>query len=237
MTTLPTAPEDIAVMAGEYVLGTLDARAAAAVAAAMARDPAWRDAVAAWEREFAPLTALALPEAPPPELWPRIEAALGGDKPRAPARARTHLLLRLWAGAASGVAIAFAMQLFVYAPPRPTMTAVLVPDQGTPVFTAAATPGGFLRIAAVPADAGTLPAPPAGRAFELWGLAPGDAAPVSLGVMPPGATSITIEHPAVLPRTGMQIMISVEPPGGSPTGKPTGKVVYFGRLERVGPPV
>ncbi len=89
----------------------------------------------------------------------------------------------------------------------------------------------------MPADAGTLPAPPAGRAFELWGLAPGDAAPVSLGVMPPGATSITIEHPAVLPRTGMQIMISVEPPGGSPTGKPTGKVVYFGRLERVGPPV
>ncbi len=237
MTGLPTAPEDIQALAGEYVLGTLDARTARAVEAAMARDAAWREAVGRWQRDLAPLTALAVPEAPPPDLWNRIEAALDGETHQAaPAPARGPWLWRLWAMGASVAAVALAVILLLPTPKGPTMTAVLVPDQGTPVFTAAAAPGGGLRIIAVRADAGAMPAPPAGKAFQLWGLAPGAAAPVSLGVMPPGATAMTIVHPAVLPRAGMQIMISIEPPGGSPTGKPTGKVVYFGRLERVGPP-
>ena len=237
MTALPTAPQEIEALSGEYVLGTLDARTARAVEAAMARDAAWRDAVARWQRDLAPLTALAVPQAPPPELWQRIETALGGAPVSQPARQRgpAPWFWRLWSAGASVAAIALAAVLLL-SPKGPSMTAVLVPDQGTPVFTAAASPGGLLRIAAVRADAGTMPLPPAGKAFELWGLAPGAAVPVALGVMPAGAAAITITHPAVLPRAGMQIMISIEPPGGSPTGKPTGKVVYFGRLERVGPP-
>lgn len=236
MMGLPTAPEEIEALAGEYVLGTLDARTARAVQGAVAHDAAWRDAVARWERDFSPLTALAVPEAPPPDLWSRIEAALGGETPRVAAQPRAPWFWRLWAAGASAVAVALAVLLLLPPSRGPTMTAVLVPDQGTPVFTASAAPGGLLRVVAVRADAGTMPAPPEGKAFELWGLAPGAATPVALGVMPPGAAALTIEHPAVLPRAGMQIMISIEPPGGSPTGKPTGKVVYFGRLERLGPP-
>ncbi|MBK1661604.1 RNA polymerase subunit sigma-70, partial [Paracraurococcus ruber] len=75
---IPQDPEEREALAGEYVLGTLDARQAAEVAAALPEDAALRAAVVAWEARLAPLTALAPPEAPPPGLWDRIEAALPG---------------------------------------------------------------------------------------------------------------------------------------------------------------
>jgi anti-sigma-K factor RskA len=61
---IPTDPAERDALAGEYVLGTLDARAAAEVVRAMETDAALRQAVAAWEARLAPLTALAPPEAP-----------------------------------------------------------------------------------------------------------------------------------------------------------------------------
>ncbi|PWG68431.1 hypothetical protein DF186_25135, partial [Enterococcus hirae] len=61
---------------------------------------------------------------------------------------------------------------------------------------------------------------------ELWLIADGADAPVSLGVLDnAGTTRIRVPDdiaPGV--RTGT-IAISIEPPGGSPTGAPTGTVV------------
>jgi anti-sigma-K factor RskA len=45
---------------------------------------------------------------------------------------------------------------------------------------------------------------------------------------------VNIATPAVQPQKNMLIMISVEPPGGSPTGQPSGPVVFFGRLMPAG---
>ena len=59
---IPTDPADREALAGEYVLGTLDARMAREIEQAMPADTALRDAVAAWEARLAPLTALAPPE-------------------------------------------------------------------------------------------------------------------------------------------------------------------------------
>ncbi len=324
MTALPTAPDDIVVMAGEYVLGTLDTRTARAVAAAAERDPAWRDAIARWERHFIPLGALAVAEAPPPNLWSRIEAAVGGGKSRPPARARTPWHWPAWAGGATAVAAVFAVQLYVFTPPIPTMTAVLLPDQAEPPFVsatapgsavptmsvasasasaagvvrqgsargpgvimqggapqgagvlatagAAATPsppripappssafapapvprraveslvpafvvsvmpGGSVHVAALRTSAGATAVPPPGSAFEVWEREPGATQARKLGVMPAGASATIIDRPGTPARAGTQIMISIEPPGGSPTGQPSGKMVYFGWLERVDPP-
>ena len=79
--TIPGDPLERAGLAAEYVLGTLDARDAAAVEAALASDAALLAEVTAWESRLAPLQALAPPEAPPPDLWDRIEAALGSGAP------------------------------------------------------------------------------------------------------------------------------------------------------------
>ena len=77
---IPTDPAERDALAGEYVLGTLDARAAAAVERAMATDPALRAAVAAWEARLAPLD----------RRWPRRKrrrpACGTGSRQRWPAR-------------------------------------------------------------------------------------------------------------------------------------------------------
>ncbi|MGH6676945.1 MAG: anti-sigma factor domain-containing protein, partial [Xanthobacteraceae bacterium] len=55
-------------------------------------------------------------------------------------------------------------------------------------------------------------------------------APVALGMLPP--SGMRIETAANL-GNATELMISLEPEGGSPTGKPTGPVMYQGRLSRI----
>jgi anti-sigma-K factor RskA len=81
------------------------------------------------------------------------------------------------------------------------------------------------------AHAAKLPAHPAGSDYELWAL-PKGRAPVSLGVLPAeGATSRTltaIQKEALA--SSSQVAVSIEPRGGSPTGQPTGDVVFVAPL-------
>ncbi len=81
------------------------------------------------------------------------------------------------------------------------------------------------------ARAAKLPARPAGSDYELWAL-PKGAAPVSLGVLPAaGATSRTL---TVIQKQALalsnEVAVTIEPLGGSPTGQPTGAVIYVAQL-------
>ena len=63
------SPEDLSVLAGEYVLGTLPAAERQAVQQRLPGDRALQQAVAEWEARLLPLTQLAEPIAPPAALW------------------------------------------------------------------------------------------------------------------------------------------------------------------------
>jgi anti-sigma-K factor RskA len=74
----------------------------------------------------------------------------------------------------------------------------------------------------------------ADRAFELWMLPNGGAPPVSLGLLPADG-EITLPLNAAAAQTlatTSTLAVSVEPTGGSPTGAPTGPVVYTAALVR-----
>jgi anti-sigma-K factor RskA len=73
----------------------------------------------------------------------------------------------------------------------------------------------------------------AGHALELWALAPGAHRPVSLGVIPPDGR-LVFGNARFAPRAGAALLISLEPAGGSPTGQPTGPVVFQGQLVKSG---
>jgi anti-sigma-K factor RskA len=100
--------------------------------------------------------------------------------------------------------------------------AALAPsDAPAPVFLVRVAPDGQAVVVAAGA-----PAPPTGRALELWALTPGSSTPVSLGLLEPtGQRHLTVPN-----RAGTQLMVSQEPVGGSPTGQPTGPVLYKGTL-------
>jgi anti-sigma-K factor RskA len=72
-----------------------------------------------------------------------------------------------------------------------------------------------------------------GHSFELWALLPGKAAPVSLGVLPDTGqrdrTLSAAQQAALL--SASQLAVSLEPPGGSPTGAPTGPVLFVAALK------
>ncbi|HEY4254352.1 MAG TPA: anti-sigma factor [Roseomonas sp.] len=225
MSDHPTPDEDRAALAGEYVLGTLDARQAAAVARAMAADPALAAEVAAWEARLAPLQGIAVAEAPPPGLWDRISASLDAVRPAPAAQPRRDWFWKGWSFGASAVAAGLGL-LLLMRPPAPSdrwMT-VLLSSREQPAWLVEADRDG-LRLAAL----NRQPAPE-DRALQLWALPPGATAPVSLGLIPRDGGSIAVSATMVRPQPGMLIEITLEPPGGSPTGRPTGPVQFIGRL-------
>ena len=68
------------------------------------------------------------------------------------------------------------------------------------------------------------------RAAELW-VIPADGAPRSLGVVAAAASTRTAPSGlAALIAPGATLAISVEPIGGSPSGKPTGPVILSGTV-------
>jgi anti-sigma-K factor RskA len=70
------------------------------------------------------------------------------------------------------------------------------------------------------------------RAMELWLIPAGEARPHSLGLVQ-GGRPIAFDIPSDLAgriTPDATLAISLEPPGGSPTGLPTGPIVASGKL-------
>jgi anti-sigma-K factor RskA len=237
------APEDYDLLAAEYVLGVLDATESAAVEALAARDESVVVSIEQWQNRLAPLSLLASPVAPPDALWPRIAASIGGFAEPAPAPATTPATTaevisfprRAWnsAGvwraatvAALALAAAFAGIAFLQRPaPQAQFAAALAPASApAPVFLAETQPDGSILVRPL-----TRVAVESGKDLELWALPQGATRPVSLGVLP----AIGKHVPGDLARADTQLLVSLEPQGGSPTGQPTGPVLYAGTLTKV----
>jgi anti-sigma-K factor RskA len=224
-------PGPEATLAAEYVLGTLELAEAEAALRRLETDAAFAAEVAFWEARLAPLALLAPPVAPPGNLWARIEDSTGGAKagdaaePAARPRPANDNRLIWWrAGTFAGLAVAAGLAAFILLrPPPPPVLAVLTPyGTPTPVLVALAGPSGAITLR--PTAAIKIPSD---KDLELWSLAAGAKVPASLGVIPKAGKTVP---PGVA--QGTTLLVSLEPKGGSPTGLPTGPVLYAGKLEK-----
>lgn len=69
------------------------------------------------------------------------------------------------------------------------------------------------------------------NAFELWLLPADKSKPISLGLLPQkGATTLKVPVDVVSLIAAGALAVSLEPVGGSPTGQPTGAVLYQGKM-------
>ena len=216
-------PDDSDLFAAEYALGVLEPVEARLAEARAEVDPAFRDSLHQWQHRLAPLAPLIPPAPPPPDLWRRIEAGIDPVPLRVIEGGRK---LAVWRGATAAslaLAAAFAAIAFLRSP-APHYVAALTPLSGAggASYLAETRPNGTLAVRAVAAVA-----VPSGRDLELWALAKGAKIPVPLGVLPASGTEM---HVAGL-RPDTEIMVSLEPRGGSPTGQPTGPVLLSGKLE------
>lgn len=222
--------QDRSQIAAEYVLGTLRGAARQRFERMIQEDPLLWQEVAFWERRLGALGE-ALPEmAPPARVWAAIEAEIGNDRAVSAVAKPTGLLQRLgfWRGfslLASGLAAALLVVLLLPREPdfAPVQVATLSSEQSDAAWLVRVGADGRGDITPI----GT-PMPPPGRAFELWLLRGNDNPPLSLGVA--GATGRQAVAVPATARDGIGFAISIEPPGGSPTGAPTGPVVFVGNL-------
>jgi anti-sigma-K factor RskA len=113
------------------------------------------------------------------------------------------------------------------AAPRAQMAVAAPPTSTIPGFFAAALPDGRLVVTAL----GPGSVPP-GRDLQLWGLPRGARTPLALGLLPAGRGQIVL---APAPAPGTQLMVSLEPQGGSPSGIPSGPIVYSGTIGAAAP--
>jgi anti-sigma-K factor RskA len=225
--------DDLEMVAGEYVLGTLDAAEQTAFRRRLLTDPEAAAAVAHWQERLSPLLA-AVPEAPPPAaLWRRVEAA---GRP-----ANDNATVRRWKIATIAAALLALVSTGLALRPRPAPVApaqVAQAPASAPLYRSVAalseTGGAPALLVTYDETSKTMRvtpvnvAPRPGHSLELWVIA-GKAAPKSIGLMQDkGATAL--DKLALDLRQDMTIAVSVEPRGGSPTGLPTGPVVYSGRM-------
>ncbi len=231
--------EDFDLLAGIYVLGALEADEARAVEELAARDGAVAHSIEAWQNRLAPLAAAIPPRPAPADLWSRIDASIGGPAeaeaeppPTLPAQmtplGQAWRSVAVWRGvsAALALAAAFAGIALLSRPEPATYAAALAPAGApAPAFLAQMSPDGSLMVRPLaPVQAAQ------GKDMELWALPPGAKTPVSLGVLPGIGRSVSMRN---LPTGSTQLMVSLEPTGGSPTGQPTGPVIYSGTLKRL----
>ncbi len=221
-------------LAAEYVLGTMSARARRRFEFHLRGNPQLRRAVAHWEARLSPLTAAVPAIEPPARVWQAIKARLKIGQAVRPGFWENLSFWRVSSFASGLLALALVVFVAVPRPEAPVDTGrmvVVMNDLATkkPAMTASWEPGQsggrLLRIRVIGhAEMGP------NSAWELWMLPGGDQKPVSLGLITTHETQV-VKIPAALAArldTATGLAMSVEPAGGSPTGLPTGPVLYAG---------
>ena len=221
--------DDGNLIAAEYVLGVLGVAERREVERRLAQEPALVAEVAFWEERLTGLTDAVAPVSPPQAAWSRIETAIGAASPP-PSVCHSLAFWRSFAIASATLAAASIAALAYIG---------LVPGARTPLMaTLSGSAGQPNFVASVTATGNTLVIVPAAlltndpRAFELWLIPSGETRPRSLGLVQPGQP-IRLEIPSDLAgrlTPDATLAVSLEPPGGSPTGLPTGPVIAAGKL-------
>ncbi len=245
--------EDIHAIADDYVLGLLERSDELAVEAEMARNGDLARAVAAARDRFLPLDMTAMPVPVSSTLWQRIETRLqetpagAGDTageintrmdpdrpPQASPRAANDNAASRWrraafGGLAASLLMAAGLAFTLTRTVEPLVVAVLVDEAGA--------------VQAVVEDFGSDRAVvrllddlkvPADRTMQVWTLPSREMGPVSLGLLDQ-ARSTRLAPPALpRPQDAQLYEITLEPAGGSPTGRPTGPILAkgFAKLPR-----
>jgi anti-sigma-K factor RskA len=224
--------EDDIVLVGEYALHLLDADSRLAFEKRLADEPALRQLLREWDEGLISLADDFEPVAPPARLKGAVEARLFETPAQ---QGRSSWFSGSWLFGRRGAALALVALLVIAVvfgpsllngPQGPTLVAEIAAEDRALVVEATLDVGageiGINRVAGAAAE---------GRTLELWLIAEGAPAPVSLGVLPATDLAVvTVPDNLRAALVGGTLAISDEPPGGSPTGAPTGAILAVGAI-------
>lgn len=238
-------------LAAEYALGLLTPQETAAFETLLTQDAEFRADYARWAEDFAAITDDVSPVDPPEGVMARIQDALGDEvsevapvaameeavaevaapeptaRPEPPREKAQSWLQRLGLlpPALGGLAAAMAVLWLI------NVSGVFAPNVPGGQVTLAAADNSLVVEVAYSEDGKTLELNrtvgdlPQGQALQLWLIRDGED-PVSLGLLPETQiATLQVNYRLRDALRGASCAISVEPPGGSPTGAPTGEVI------------
>jgi anti-sigma-K factor RskA len=219
------------VLAGEYVLGVLSLEDRQKVERRMRSDRQFAAIVSRWEQNLSEFNEEYEAVTPSSSVYPKMEKRIFGNVAFG---AQLWNSLLVWRSVAFG-SLFLAAGVLVFAITNEgtlrgtsgkQLTASLS-GQNSPIALLANYDVSNGRLKITPVAAGK----PEDKSLELWLIRGSDPAE-ALGVLPQGGDGEIVLPPELHGKLteGAIIAVSVEPFGGSPTGKPTGDVVASGTI-------
>ena len=216
-------PERRRALAADYAIGLMPPTARKRFEHLLLDDGALRAELARWQNHLTLLTEPLVEQPVPEHVWQAVVARIEPQTLHVPLKRPFWNWLRLGAVACSLLIVLTAGLLY---------NRDSVQYQAT-LLSGTAQPG--LRIEAhadyLKVQPLELAAVQAGRSLELWAI-PVEGKPVSLGRIPAdgdGRIALSQSQQQLI-RVPVVLAVSLEPQGGSPTGQPTGPVLYQGPL-------
>ncbi|RJX82999.1 anti-sigma factor domain-containing protein [Pseudomonas sp. LS-2] len=216
-------PELRRALSADYAIGLMPSTARRRFENLLLDDPTLREEVARWQESLVGLTTSLEPQPVPERLWEQIIARIEPQRLHVPEKRPFWSWMRI-AAVACTLLVAVIVGV-IYNRDKPDFNATLVASNQQPALTVQAFDR-YLKVEPV-----TVARVETGRSLELWAI-PADGIPVSLGVIPDdgkGRVELS-ESQRKLLGSQTTMAITLEPKGGSPSGKPTGPVLYKGQL-------
>ena len=215
-------------LAAEYVLGTMSYRVRQRFEYYMQGDPSLRIVVSRWSQQLNPLGGFLDPVRAPKRVWKGIERRLQLKTGNS-----YWKNLGLWRGiSALATTAVLVLAIYIGTKPEPVSAPVFVAvvqnQQAQSAWLVSMEPG---RKRLNVSNLSAQPIEP-DKDFELWLLPANQQAPISLGLIH-AAETVQLPLPLSLHAKlgdAAGVAVSLEPRGGSPTGAPTGPVLYQGAI-------
>jgi len=210
-------------LAADYAIGLMSTAARRRFEQLLLDDAALRAELAQWQDSLASLTAAVPEQAVPERVWHAVTARIEPQVLHVPEKRPWWTWLRLTVAVCSVALLVFIGALYNRDDAR--YRATLLSADAQPALKVEAHEN-YLQVEPL-----TLAAVDPSRSLELWAIAP-DGKPISLGVIPAGGkgkVELSAAQKALIGKP-IALAVSLEPKGGSPTGQPTGPVLYQGAL-------
>jgi len=217
-------PKLAELLAASFVLGTLQGRARLRFAQMLRERPWLARLVARWEDALLPKALVGPTRKAPAAVWHGVAAQLPGRSTSA--RAEGSAAPRWWQASwwpalSAALAVALLVVWLWPTPPQMPYTAVLTNAQGKPTWLIRANAHDMRLRTLEPVSL------PSGHSYQLWALIP-DRKPISMGLLPthPSESPILPAPEHIDLRSVELVAVTMEPAGGSPTGQPTGPILF-----------
>ena len=224
----PRNPGIRSALAGEYVIGTLTGPASRRFERLLENDPSLMGEVEAWQSQLYRLVELLPERTPPVEVWEKLSRRVIPDESSAGGIWDSLFFWRAGAVLAGALAIVLAIGVGTeWKTPRPPDYHIVVSDEEQRAIWLVSTANEQQTVKVKTLADQTLEVE---QSLELWLIVSADTPPISLGLIPEsGSKSLPLSQ-TTLTRfaDATALAVSLEPAGGSPTGLPTGPVLYQG---------